>query len=370
MPILSIITVCFNAAKTIRKTIESVVVEKKTGIEYIIVDGQSTDETLNVIHSFKDSIDNLVSEPDDGIYYAMNKGVSLARGEYISFINADDYYMSGALSVVMEILEQGEWDIVYGKTKTITNEGTSSVANNRGFNNKIWTGMPCGHPSVFARRRLFDDVGLFNCDYRIAADYEWLLRVYRAGASTFELNNIIAVFSEGGISSNDIYKCALETYMASKSIRETIFDESIDTAAIDKWFMDDLKLKGAIEMFELYPDYVRDYLNSFFYNCKNIVVWGTGIWGRRISNVLMKTTPGILFYIDVDHKKQGLVIDGIDIRNPNVLEMYSGGLIVAVRKHENDILDQIEKLNNKKIKVLALSSIISSLGAYYSKRCI
>ena len=113
---VSIITVCYNSAKTIKRTIKSVAEQDYEEIEYIIIDGGSTDGTLDIIDRYKDKISVLVSEPDEGIYDAMNKGIARATGDIIGFMNSDDWYADGAIVAIAEAFKKTEAEIVYGKT--------------------------------------------------------------------------------------------------------------------------------------------------------------------------------------------------------------------------------------------------------------
>lgn len=362
--LLSVITVCYNAAKTIGRTINSVCSQKTDQIEYIIIDGGSTDQTLQVIDSFERMIDIVVSEPDDGIYDAMNKGVSLARGEYISFINADDYYEENVLLGVLNKLNAKKFDIVFGKTRIINDEEKSCIASNQGFNEGIWERMPCGHPALFARKDLFDRIGGFNCNYTIAADYDWLLRVYASGVTTNEIDEVISVFSEGGISTKERYRCAYETFLASRSLRDTVLDPQRNDNAIDDRYRANMKLQATIDLFEKAPDRVAAYIDHIFMGENSLVVWGTGVWGDRIAKMSQLIKTEISFFVDADENKINKTIRGNQIKTLSELDSYTGGLIIAVMKDEKQILRRIKKCN-KEMLVLPLSRMINDLGNYY-----
>ncbi len=196
-PTISVITVAWNADQFISQTIQSVFHQTYHKIEYIIVDGGSTDRTLEIIHPFKDRIHSFVSEKDDGIADAMNKGVSLASGDYILFLHADDYFHHDTcLEESMQFLE-ATTDILacriqFGKDRKIITP--------TGFN--FWTnfkGMP--HQGILCRRTLIERLQGFDTQFKICMDYDLLLRAYRNGARLRKAPVVLSVMRETGISS-------------------------------------------------------------------------------------------------------------------------------------------------------------------------
>ncbi len=179
---ISIITVCYNSADTIEKTIQSVIEQDYKEIEYIIVDGKSTDETLAIIEKYKDRIKKIISEKDEGIYFAINKGIALASGEVIAILHADDFYAnSKVISSIVKAFEAKEVDTVYGDLQYVNRADTSKLIRNwksgeykEGCFIKGW--MP-PHPSFFVRSYCYDRYGTFNTSLKSAADYEMMLRL-------------------------------------------------------------------------------------------------------------------------------------------------------------------------------------------------
>jgi len=179
---ISIITVCFNSADTIEDTIQSVLGQDHPNLEYIIVDGGSTDGTLDVLTRYRGRIAQCISEPDEGIYDAMNKGVRAAEGELVGFLNADDMYADDrVISEVVAAAEAGEFDGVYGDLLYVRRDDASKVV-------RYWKageylpgafrhGWVPPHPTFFCRRRLFEEFGYFDAMYRIAGDFELMLRL-------------------------------------------------------------------------------------------------------------------------------------------------------------------------------------------------
>jgi glycosyltransferase involved in cell wall biosynthesis len=178
----SIITVSYDASHTIRSTIESVLSQQIEEVEYIIIDGLSKDGTIEIIRQFQDKITHWISEPDNGIYDAMNKGLSLATGDVIGILNADDFYSRpDVLDRVQQCFTQfPDIDGVYGDLVYVDQDDSNKVIRtwrSGGFShlNFFYGWMP-PHPTVFFKREVYQSVGSFNTNFRTAADYEFLLR--------------------------------------------------------------------------------------------------------------------------------------------------------------------------------------------------
>jgi glycosyltransferase involved in cell wall biosynthesis len=185
---ISIITVCYNSEKTIATTIESVLVQTYHDIEYIIIDGNSTDKTVEIIkNNFQFSTFNfqLVSEPDTGMYDAMNKGIRMATGEIIGILNSDDFYNHpNCIERVAEVFRNQTIDACFADIRFVNpknQEKTVRYYSSAKFNpGKFRLGFMPAHPTFFVRKKYFDQIGYYKTDYRIAADFELLMRfLYR-----------------------------------------------------------------------------------------------------------------------------------------------------------------------------------------------
>ena len=203
---ISIITIAFNSAETIQETIESVFSQDCTDFEYLVVDGGSTDGTVNIIESFGNRINKFISEPDQGIYDAMNKGIGLAQGELIGFINSDDVYSSKeVLKKVAGVFSDPSIDACYGDLCYVKRDDISSVVRywrSSEFSPGLFLRGWCPpHPTFFVRRNVYDRFGNFDLQYKIAADMELMYRfmaVYRI--RTFYLPEILVKMRMGGTS--------------------------------------------------------------------------------------------------------------------------------------------------------------------------
>ena len=197
----SVITVVYNDAEMLEKTIKCVIGQSYHNVEYIIVDGGSTDGTLEVIRKYEDYISKWISEKDDGIYDAMNKGVDLANGDWINFMNAGDVFSdSDTLVKVLKHIRAGK-DVVYGDRFYIQ-KGKKTLQKAKDINT-IFQRMPFGHQSVFVRKDVIKKYK-FNDTYKFAADYDLLLNLYLSGHQ-FEYTGFpVCDFLSGGESESGI----------------------------------------------------------------------------------------------------------------------------------------------------------------------
>jgi glycosyltransferase involved in cell wall biosynthesis len=195
--LLTIVTVTRDCSSTIRRTLESVAAIKSPGIEYVVIDGVSTDGTLDVISGYGSLVDRLVSEPDTGIYNAMNKGVALARGRYVLFINGDDELVSTGFPAVISALADGRDPIVCGTTIVGHPDAPSETLAAKPRRLPFFNAIP--HPSTFVCRELLVRWP-FREDLRIVSDYDFFLRAYIAGQPFLVLPAITALHQRGGAS--------------------------------------------------------------------------------------------------------------------------------------------------------------------------
>ena len=179
---VSIITVSFNSAKTIADTIDSVLSQDFPEIEYIIVDGRSTDCTVDIIRQNESRISQWISEKDQGMYDAMNKGIAMATGDVIGILNSDDVYMNThVISDLMRLMQSQNTEVVFADLILVDSSNQNKVIryydSGRFHPNKFKFGWMPAHPTVFVKRELYQRVGKFSTTYQIAADYEMLIRM-------------------------------------------------------------------------------------------------------------------------------------------------------------------------------------------------
>ncbi len=202
---ISIITCSYNAANTIKETINSVLCQKDADIEYIIIDGLSNDGTADIIEKYSDKIYKFLSEKDSGIYNAMNKGIRLSKGDIVGFLNADDVYFDETIiSKIVKIFEDKKADSVYGDLIYVAgnNNKTKRYWKSGGFNvNNFKRGWMPPHPAFFVKRDVYGKYGGFNENYKISADYDLMVKLlYKNKISTSYLSEILVKMKTGGAS--------------------------------------------------------------------------------------------------------------------------------------------------------------------------
>lgn len=211
---ISVITVTYNAESTIEETIKSVISQNYSNLEYIIIDGKSTDNTIPVINSYHNVIDYFISEQDNGIYDAMNKGIKIASGECTIFMNAGDKFYNNQVlhSIDSFIKELNSYNVIYGSTKIHYPFGTYIVKPDD--INKLTRCMPFCHQSVFVRTELLKQI-MFDSNLTIVGDHNLLLKIYKINNEGFkQYDGVIADYdAQNGISS----KQTIKGYSESKS---------------------------------------------------------------------------------------------------------------------------------------------------------
>ena len=203
---ISIITVTYNCEKTLERTMDSVFKQKYSDLEYLIIDGCSSDGTLDIIKKYQSLYPNVIrfiSEKDNGLYAAMNKGIRMATGEIIGIINGDDYYTDGALQAVVKLFRESKADIVYSDL-IYTKDGKSNIENPlTGNHERLRERMSVNHPTCFVKRKVYERYGDFDIHFKIAADYELMARFYKKGCCFKKSEKTLAIMEMGGLSSNN-----------------------------------------------------------------------------------------------------------------------------------------------------------------------
>ena len=201
-PLLSIITICYNIKDEIEKTCQSIVNQTWQDFEWIVVDGGSNDGTVDVLNKYRSRMNVFISERDKGVYNAMNKGIKLASGEWLSFMNGGDAY--AANDVLEKVFKNKEYDadVLYGNINEIYPDGRTEQSN---YKTKIdlsfFTNHNINHQSSFIRRKLFDKYGIYDEEYKIASDWEKWIVFAENGCNFKYVDVIIADFMCNGISS-------------------------------------------------------------------------------------------------------------------------------------------------------------------------
>lgn len=205
-PLISVITVCYNSAATLERTLASVAAQDWPSVEHIVIDGASTDGSAAILERFHPRLAKLVSEPDQGIYDAMNKGLDHSSGEIVCFLNADDQYVSNSvLSQVATLMHDHQLDALMGDVGFFHESNPQRMV--RRYRSKhftpgrlAWGWMPA-HPALFLSRAVVERVGRFKTDYRIAGDYEFIVRAFHGHEVRYRhLPEVLVNMQTGGAS--------------------------------------------------------------------------------------------------------------------------------------------------------------------------
>ena len=207
---ISIITTTFNSAATIKDTLESVNTQTYSNIEHIIVDGASTDKTLEIVRKYGKRVATVISEPDKGIYDAMNKGIEAATGDVVGVLNSDDFFTSNdVISVVVKTFTENNIDALYGDVHFVNPDDLNKMV--RYYSSKIFKpslfrlGFMPAHPSFYMKRECYEKHGLYSLDYKIASDYDLLIRfLYKEGIKYKYVQKDFVTMRTGGISTENL----------------------------------------------------------------------------------------------------------------------------------------------------------------------
>ena len=210
---ISIITATFNSAKTLKDTIQSVLRQTNKDFEYLIIDGGSTDETIDIVKSYESEFSGRlkwVSEKDQGIYDAMNKGIKMASGDVVGILNSDDYFTSDdILQTVDNAFKSHEIDAIYGDIHFIRDGNPQKCI--RYYSSRMFRpfwlrfGFMPAHPSFYCKREVFEKAGLYSLDYKIGADYEMMVRLFKKYRIMSQyINKDFVTMRTGGASNNNV----------------------------------------------------------------------------------------------------------------------------------------------------------------------
>jgi glycosyltransferase involved in cell wall biosynthesis len=212
-PLVTIITVVLNGASHLEQAITSVLDQSYDNIEYCIIDGGSTDRTVDIIKKYEERIAYWISEPDQGIYDAMNKGIKLAQGDLIGILNADDFYNLGAVGMVVDsYLQNGNpCGIIYGNNYILLED--LGIQYTFGASLNFGRGMPIGHPAIFVHRECYRQIGGFNNQFRLAADFDFLVRAAKGRVPFVAIDGVLVTFRATGLSTANPLPLIRETMM-------------------------------------------------------------------------------------------------------------------------------------------------------------
>jgi len=223
---VSVITATYNRDATVVRAISSIKSQTYTDIQVVVIDGASQDDTISLVSPMLDDKDILQSEPDQGIYDALNKGLALAEGEIVAFLHSDDlYFDNNVISKVVGTFSDDSVDVVYGDVcffsrSSVTKTKRRYRSDKLSKRNLAWRKMPA-HPAMFIRRRVYENIGCFETDFNIAADYEFMCRVVQyANLKSVYLSSVLVRMQLGGVSTAGFRSAILLNKEVFRAIRK------------------------------------------------------------------------------------------------------------------------------------------------------
>jgi len=246
-PLISVITVVFNGAETLRDTIESVMMQGYENIEHIIIDGGSSDATVDILKKYDDFIDYWISEKDAGIYDAMNKGITLAYGEYLGMLNADDMFADkNVLQTIIDRFKNSSADAVFSCLNIVDQNNITKIIRKyraaKLSSSLLRIGVMPPHPTFYCKKSCYVKGGMYKTNYKIAADYEMLVRLLiRQKISWSFIDKVTVTMRSGGLSNSG--------FMSSVKLNQEIIRACKENGLYTNWIF--LAMKLPIRLFEL-----------------------------------------------------------------------------------------------------------------------
>lgn len=278
----SIITVTYNCAETVERTIKSVLGQQNSLYEYLVIDGDSTDGTVDIIDGYRDRLDYYISEPDEGIYDAMNKALKHVSGDFVIFLNGDDYFISRSVlsNISKWITEDGV--IVIGRVKY--GEKLSECYSNQCFKSPFFN-IFYPHQATFVPRKIYEEIGGFDEDYKVSADFEWICRAMYKGYKIKWIDEIVSVYSLGGRSNS--LQGVIDEYCISRKYMELTNDAFINdmTEKAIEAIKNNL-FRSVCSNERLIPKCRKLFIYAGIVSGRKIQLWGAGFWGVRILELL------------------------------------------------------------------------------------
>lgn len=364
----SVITVCINCSDTIEKTIQSVLSQNGIELEYIIIDGNSSDGTREIIKKYEAQLAYWISEPDNGIFDAMNKGLRVASGDVISFLNAGDYYTKNILSEIQKIFLNKNIRIVSGSISfRIDNEFFTII--NSDYNLERMPLHMIPHQALFTKREVFNETGLFDTNYRLGSDYDWFLKVWIKGIDVFIVPNICADCDGNGVTTKYPFNLSLETKQSA--LKQAKYMDAAVCQQIERYYESKLEKVFYEQLYEEELDPINiDFINTFLKDT-DYYIWGMGRAGIRCYKIFKKNKIGIKGFID-NYKYETLKkVRMYNVYSPKEIDRHIK-ICIATREHESEVEKQVISLGYTKKDYVLFSEIvkqavIEKTGKVYEK---
>ncbi len=355
---ISIVTVCYNSANTIEQTIQSVVSQNYSDLEYIIIDGGSTDGTVNIIKKYQEFISFWVSEPDHGVYDAMNKGLESCTGDIVAFLNSDDWYEKDTLKKVAQYFKDTKADMVSGNVYLYAEGGARKMELGRREKENVFFQVIYPHPALFVRRSLFRKMGGYDTSYRIAADMAWVINACAEGAEVLCVEDCFTYFRAGGLSSRQRYEGLKEHYKAAlicaqrKCMGQT-------AEKIKAYYSDFLRMELCQQKMEDALENNLSEVKKLFDYSKGYYIWGAGERGKACLSLFARLGMPVIGFIDRNPDKMG--VEGYPV--VSIREIDRQQLICITPKgHESEIEEQLIRIGMSRDALLRYPDILEQIA--------
>ena len=338
---------------TIERTIKSVVDQINDYVEYIVIDGGSNDGTVDCIKKYEKCISYWISESDNGIYDAMNKGIEHSTGEYIHILNSDDWLEPGSVQSVLSFMNKVDADVYYGHV--IRDDGHSRTEWIPETLERLWWWMPFGHQGVFVKRT--EDLR-FDDSYRIAADYKMMLELYANGKKFAYMPVKVASFGQNGISNREHYKmCTEQVDIAASQMLMHKGDSLIYFEKIIELYVNSEIKHQALLSEE--PTYIELFLRDRIDSERHIVCFGTGHISSECVPLLKKSGHIIDYVVDNDKEKWETNWNGYNVFSPSRLKYEDDiQIIILVKDSHKEIKEQLLDMDlSKDIDIMTFSEL-------------
>lgn len=336
---VSVITVVLNGVEKIEDTIKSVKEQSIDDVEYIIIDGGSTDGTIEIIRRYENDLSYWVSEPDSGIYDAMNKALNYVHGDVVAFINAGDTYADSMVlsNVVNRFQEDNRIDILIGREII---EGKVCNTYNSDLSDSIFFDAFFPHQATFIKANLFKNFRKYNNEYKICADYDWVLGAYVRGFFICWCDDVFSIYDSSGISSS--IDSIAEQYFISRKYLSLSGNNKLIKKAQDYY----IKVYSRFIFREILRkceknDDIKRCLEELI-DKRNVAIWGAGYFGGLIHSLFEVNGIYVEHIIDSDTSKYGLQIGGTSICG--IDESDADLILIATIDYENEV---VRILNNR-----------------------
>lgn len=354
---ISVVTVCYNSAETLEQTICSVIMQKYTELEYIIIDGGSTDGTKDIIRKYNADISFWISEPDKGIYDAMNKGLGFCTGDVVAFLNSDDWYDKNVLKRVNYYFEENDVDIVSGKTYTAYGQVIKENVFDRTDDENVFFSVIYPHPALFIKRKLFKKMGGYDMNYKIAADTDWIIRAYCAGAKILKVDDYFTYFRDGGLSSRNVYESQMEQYKSAMSCAQMH----------EKWELAERIKKHYTQVLEDIRQDIR--INDAISNHlaiarkqidlqKKCLIWGAGQRGKKCLEIMMRLELPVVGFVDILHKT---AVEEYPVFSPDEIDTECI-VCITPKGHEEEIQKQLLQKGMQACNIILYTDLLNKLA--------